>query len=222
MAKRQMNPEPLVVEEEREKIVETEPENLPPIQDFIYIPSTKLYVARKKTLQDKSWYEAHEILQGQGSRMQTLPEFIEFLKYVNRNHPDIYHEIVNRPGKMEWIDAYFEQRKDGMYVLTYNRTNAEKLDANTLVDNNRKVLEKISLDTWLKNPTGQGLPRKNVAKTGRSLVYFYPRNGFVVDFDTFCGILTLHCTAFPYNEDSSSGVHAVKQYKQDSTGGNRK
>src|SRR3989344_3617578 len=140
----------------------TKAENSNLSDDFIYVPSTKLYVAKNISFQGRSWDESHE------NGMQTPLEFVEFLKHVMEHNLNIYKDMTESRSlwRLEWIDACFEKRKDGMYVLTENRERAEKLDKNTLMEN-----KKISLDSWLENPTNQGFPREDV-KEGN--LYFLP------------------------------------------------
>lgn len=153
------------------------------LQDYIYIPSTELYVSKERTLHGKSWFESHE------NGMQNPKEFIEFLKYIKTNCPDIYNDVtkVRSPWRGEWINAYFEQKEDGIYILTANKTKAEKLNEDTLMQDRQ-----ISLESWLENPTKQGFPRKDTEKG--DLYFLAPRNGSVSKFDVskegvlfFCG-----------------------------------
>ena len=87
--------------------------------------------------------------------------------------------MINVDG--EWLDAYFEQRKDGMYVLTQNKTRAEKLEDCLMQNKTPRIEIEIDLDYWLSNPTKQGLPRENTSKG--SLYYWHPRDKYVARFD---------------------------------------
>ena len=77
---------PEVQEEEEER----EPATVPSMPGFIYIPSIKLQIAEQRTHQNKNWYECHNALAEENSRMLTIPEFIEFLKHVKTERPEIY------------------------------------------------------------------------------------------------------------------------------------
>ena len=168
-------------------------------KNFIYIPSKKIHVAKERSLQGRNWFDSHE------NGMQTLPEFVEFLKYAREHNQDIYKEITQTrdPWRAEWIGAYFEERKDGLYVLIENKTRMEKLDEDTLMKD-----KKISLDSWLDNPTKQGLPKKEV-KNG-NLHFFYPRDSSVAAF--FAGGVRsgLDCYWDPACGYSDLGVRAVR------------
>ena len=175
--------------------------------NFIYVPSVNLYVARERTHQRKNWHESHKSLAQENSRMPTIPEWIEFAKYVRENAPEVYEDVtaVKNPWRAEWSDAYFEQREDGLYILTGNKTKAEKLDEATLMEDRTPG---ISLDSWLENPTNHGLPRKNVKKG--NLYYWHPRNGIVARFDADSDRTGLFCDRFPSDRVAYLGVRAVK------------
>lgn len=174
-------------------------------RDYVQLPSG-LYVARQRTLLGKSWKESHAELKRQGSRMQTPIEFVEFLRYAKSNHPKLYEEVteVRSPWRAEWLGAYFEEREDGMYILTEDRTKAEKLDDDTLMEDRTSG---ISLDSWLNNHTSQGLPRKNVEKG--DLYFWAPENGSVARFYAGSDEADLNCYGGPFDWGSNLGVRAV-------------
>ena len=108
---------------------EEEPEHTTDLNNFIYVPSIGLYFSGERTLQGKTWDQAHEELRKQGCRMPLIPEFEGFLEYVKTNNPDIYEDITGSGDwRGEWLDAYFEQKNDGFYILTHNKSKAEKLE----------------------------------------------------------------------------------------------
>jgi len=176
------------------------------LEGFIYIPSTKLYVAKERTHFGKNWDKAHELLASENFSMQTLPEFVEFMKHIRTNDLDVYNEItqVRNSWRAEWIDAYFEEREDGLYVLTKNKAKSEKLDKNTL-----RKKKGISLDSWIKDPTSQGLPRRNVAKGNLN---FYPSiNNSVAGFLADDGGAGLDCGRSLGSWNSLIWVRAVRR-----------
>ncbi|MEK6761008.1 MAG: hypothetical protein AABX93_03745 [Nanoarchaeota archaeon] len=179
-------------------------------QDFVYIPSAKLHFAKQKILLEKDWHETHQTLGEEGLAMPTPSEFSQTLKYLRDNpnpeNTELYNEIIQirNPWRAIWIDAFFEKRKDGLYILTENETKAEMLDKNTLIKD-----ERISLDSWLDNPTSQGLPRKDVA---RGNFYFWsPRENSVAGFGTVGDDAYLYCGRDPSVRYSGLGVHAVRR-----------
>ncbi len=178
---------------------------IPGRNGFIYVPSLNLDVARERSHYNSNWTEAHQELSQEDSRMLTLPEFREFLKYTKENHPEVYEGIIAvRSPWREWIDAAFEQRDGGLYVLTGNKTKSEKLNGGLIEDRTPG----ISLESWIKNPTRQGLPRANV-KDG-NLYYWRPRDGAVAWFDADSDRSSLGCDWDPTDSSAFLGVRAAK------------
>ena len=179
-------------------------------KDYIKLPSG-IYVAKQITLLDKDWFDSHKLLQEQGNRMLTPIEFVEFLNHTKDNFPKIYREIteVRNPWRAEHLDAYFEKRKDGLYILTGNRTKEEKLDEDTLV---KDRIPGISLDDYLSRAhTSQGLPRSDVKKG--NLYFWHPRNGSGAWFFADDGRASLNCYGGPQLRNFDVGVRAVAQEK---------
>ncbi len=177
----------------------------PDTDKLIYVPSINFYFEKQRSCLNINWNDTHKELQKQNLRMPTPLQFIEFLKHLKSNlqYSDLYKDIteVRDPWRAEWLDAYFEKRKDGFYVLTYNKTKAEKLDEDTLMQDKTPG---ISLEDWLNNPTKQGLPRKNCKKG--DLYYWKPENGRVARFDANSDGALLDCDWGPSGGDSSLGV----------------
>lgn len=187
---------------------------------FIHIPSLNIYFSKERTLQGKNWYETHKELQSNGLSMPTIPEFIEFLKYVKTNSLDIYKEIteVRNPWRTNWLDADFKVKGKDLYI-NYNHV----LDlSGNLVPKNSEVLDKdtlmkdktpgISLEDYLsENHTSQGLPNKKV-KLG-DLYYWNPKsdNNSVARFDTDSDRADLGCDRNQSGRGSELGVFAVKR-----------
>ena len=179
-------------------------------RDYIKLPSGIL-VAKQKILHGKNWSETHGALQEQGKRMLIPLEFVEFLKYTRENFPEIYRDVteVRSPWRAEHLDAYFEKRKDGLYILTGNKTKEEKLDEDTLV---KDRIPGISLDDYLSRAhTSQGLPRRDVKKG--NLYFWHPRNVSVAWFDALGNRANLYCDWFPQFRYFDIGVRAVAQEK---------
>src|SRR3989344_8728621 len=151
---------------------------------FIYIPEAKLWFAKKRTHLLRSWHRTWEALLEENLEMPIVEEFRVSLKHLRdskeKEHNSLYEEITRtRPlGRGNWLDDLFEQRLDGMYLLTKNRTKAEKLQDCLMQDKTPG----ISLDEWLdgKNVTSQGFPSSNV-KSG-DLYYWSPTIGSVACF----------------------------------------
>jgi hypothetical protein len=205
-----------------------EPEQVPIIpqptgkdtNDFIFVPSINLYVAKERTHLNENWFECHKELQTNGERMLILPEFIEFLKYTKANFPDIYKEIteVRTPWRAEWIDADFKVKGKDLFI-NYNHV----LDSNgNPVPQNSEILTQdalmkdktpgISLEDYLNsNHTNQGLPSKKVKS--EDLYYWCPDkdNKSVAWFDASSVRAVLGCISYPSDQYSALGVRAAKQ-----------
>ena len=160
---------------------------------YVYVPALGLYVSEDKYLHGYRWDQAQQLLHKEGRRMPTIPEFIEFLKYLRSNDgrlivrpaqrilDEIYKVTGNR--RSEWLDAKFEEKSDGMYVFYY------------VFEDNGRIVQKqekledyltddktpgIDLDFWLASHTKQGLPRVNCPKG--KLHYWSPKNGHIAGF----------------------------------------
>jgi hypothetical protein len=186
-----------------------------PRQGMIYVRSIDLHFQSERSYLGLDWNQTHEALKQDKLRMPTIPEFVEFLKYLNENNRDLYKEIteVRSPYRAEWLDAYFEQRDDGMYILTGNKTNAEKLD-DCLMENRTPG---ISLDHWLSNPGKQGLPKSN-SPEGK-MRYWNPRNGGVARLNVNSGRLGLRCSWYPSYTYDSLGVFGCAEGTKNSGAG---
>ncbi|MCR4327889.1 MAG: hypothetical protein NUV46_04905 [Nanoarchaeota archaeon] len=198
--------------------VSSEPD-IRPFEGFDYIPSINLYVAREKKLPDKDWFQSHTELQKNGEKMLTPKEFLEYLKYVKVNLPNVYNEIagVKSPWRAEWLDARFKF-ESGFLLIHYNHTfdingnsiskNSELLDVDTLM---KDKTPGISLENYLgTNHTRQGLPTKEV-KSG-DLYYYFPRsdNNPVARFFANSDGAGLGCSGSPSDNLPRLGVRAVK------------
>jgi len=197
-----------------------------PLADFIYVPSIKLHFAKERSHVGKNWYDAHRELHKQNLRMPTIPEFVEFLKYLKANptveNTRVYHEIAEArdPSRAEHLDANFYTMPDELWV-GYNHI----VDSNgKLVTQDHKKLEGhlmhrtpgISLEYWLNNPTKQGLPPAN-ARQG-DLWYWHPEEDSVAKFIANSGRAGLGCGGDPSYSRTDQGVRAVRTRTQNSGG----
>jgi hypothetical protein len=129
----------------------------------------------------------------------------------------IWNDItkVRTPWRAEWLNAKFSKVKEAPYI-TYDkvmdngnvRQVGEKLDEDTLMENKTPG---ISLEDWLKNPTNQGLPRKNIQNG--SLYYWYPIENAVAGFYADSGRAVLSCGRNPTNSNIGLGVRRAKILK---------
>ena len=176
---------------------EIEPVTIPLNQDaqvvegFIYVPSTDLYVRKEIAFAGNNWYDCHRKLDEIRERMQTIPEFIEFIKYLRANpqgvkdaRPDeidlILYNILEPTiiERGEWLDAKF-YTKDNKIEIGYNY---EVLKNQMVKPRNLEPLEdclinvvnaNIDLDRFLNNHTNQGMPKFHLSPT-KKLRYSAP------------------------------------------------
>ena len=185
--------------------------NAPDIQGMIYVSSANLYFAKQRTHLNLNWDQTHETLAQEKLRMPTIEEFRKTLNYLKNSQEQEYQELYNEitevrsPWRANWLDAYFEKRKDGFYILTANKKKAEKLE-NCLMKNKTPG---ISLEQWISstNITSQGLPSPNI--DDGDLYYWCPENGKVARFFADSGRAGLNCFRDPDYRDSNLGVFGV-------------
>ena len=200
-----------------DKIPEAEIKMVIDEDKFIYIPIAKLWFAKKRTSLNKNWDETWATLLEENLEMPAVEEFRVSLKYLRdskeKEHNSLYEEItqLRPPYRANWLDAYFEKRSDGMYLLTKNKTKAEKLQ-DCLMQNRDPG---ISLDEWLdgKNVTSQGLPNRNISDG--DLHYWNPVDGRVARFDADSGRTYLDGSWGPSHWYDVLGVFAVSHVSSD-------
>ena len=161
----------------------------PSLEGFIYVRSVDLYFAKERTLLDHNWDDTHRELHKQNLRMPTIPQFVEFLKYLRADltgeNKQIYDEItkIGHAWKRVWLDASFY---NGGLCVAYNHIvdsngevlaqNHERLEGHLMQDK----CPATSLEHWLNNPTKQGLPPEN-SEPG-DLWYWQPEGDRVAIF----------------------------------------
>ena len=160
------------------------------------------YQILKNPILNLDWYKTHEELKKQNLKMLTPMEFNNLLNLAYQKDKLLYNEIteLKSPYIYEWLDAYFEQRPDGLYILTNNKSNSELLEPCLM----EKQTPGISLEDWMKNPTKQGLPKPDI-KNG-NLYYWNPIDGRVAGFYADSDWTSLNCNGYPSNSYGSLGV----------------
>ena len=180
-------------------------------ENMIYIPTANIYFAKQRSHLNKNWYDTHEALKSEGLRMPTIEEFRKTLAYLKNSNEQEYSELYNEitevksPWRANWLDAYFEKRKNGLYLLTANKTKKEKLEDCLMEDKTPG----ISLEEWIngKNITSQGLPELNMVNG--ELYYWYPRNGQVARFNAYSYWADLDCGRDPADGISDLEVFGI-------------
>ena len=215
--------EPKLEEKVEEEAIETR--EVKEIPGHLYVPPLKLYVAEERSLYGKSWYETHAELHKQGSRMLTLKEFVDFLKYFKEN-PDkknktILEDIVavRSPVRAEWIDADFKVIKSKLHMHYMHETVKGMLKSSLKPKYTEELKDYLSenktpgidLDYWIKNATSLGLPPKS-CRTGNMYYWAPPTdNNSVARFGAYSGGAGLDCCRNPTDSNSALGVRAVRE-----------
>ena len=157
--------------------------------------STGLLISINKFYHNQNWNQMHELLQKEKNYMPNLNDIITLTNLLLENkaryadgskisdskQKEILNEMyeVRDPWKAEWLDAKFEQRSDGLYLLSNHiiqnsslkPTNEEKLEDTLMED------KKIDLKGWITNPNKYGLPKENTPNG--DFYYQHPRDGRV-------------------------------------------
>ena len=164
------------------------------LEGFMTTPS--LFVEKLRLLRSEEAYDA------QGN------------KHDSKRLDQAFNEIteVRNPWRAEWLGHRYSKQENQLQV-TYNKfvdgkltKVTEPLDEDTLMENRTPG---ISLESWIENPTSQGLPRKTVEKG--SLYFWHPRDKSVAVFNANAGWSYLNCnwnTQFSNDED---GVAVVRE-----------
>jgi hypothetical protein len=160
---------------------------------FIYVPEINLHVSKERVSNGKSWHDTHDEFKNQGVRMPTINEFRAYLKHLRDNPSEEYTKIFNEitevriPWRANWLDAYFQEENNQMYILTHNKFKKELLKDYLTEDKTPG----INLDSWLNDSNSQGLPKPRIKKG--DLYYWSPRDERVVRFDAYSDGAGLVC-----------------------------
>ena len=206
------------IEGAMERVLSAQPQPpIPPnsssrnIEGMIHIPQLNIYFAKERTNLNVNWNDTHSVLSSERKRIPTIEEFRQSLKYFKQSQDielqALYNEIteVKTPWRANHLDAYFEKRPDGLYILTKNKTKAEKLEGCLMTDKTPG----IDINSWVSGTksNSQGLPKSDIEE-GR-LYYWHPRENRVAWFDAGSVRAGLGCGRDPVYSDSDLGVFAV-------------
>ncbi len=152
--------------------------------------------------------------------MPTIPQFVEFLKYLRANptaeNTKVYNEITEARGplRVEHLDAYFDAKCDELWVASNHIVGGngevvaqeiERLEGHLMKDKDPG----ISLEHWLNNPTKQGLPQENSGQG--DLDYWHPKDRAVARFYADSVRAGLDCNGNPGYSGSVRGVFACAE-----------
>lgn len=177
-----------------------------------------------------SWEEAHFVLHENGLHMPTIPLFMRHFKNVVHVHRaggkkqlfdaagnrlttvqahDVFRYLTSNEqnyrgfkyGASTWLDALFEERPDGLYVLSEHRTDRDLNGSKKLAPTKAEPLAPYVMNSRLGDFTSlnsQGLPTrvsKDALVYSGSLYFTAPSNGYVAAFEhgRGGGYVTLSC-----------------------------
>jgi hypothetical protein len=193
------------------------------VNGFVYVPTIGKLVTDHRILLGKSYNDAQAkiINTTEDGRKLSIPtplEFREFLKYLRDSQEskdqDLFKDIteVRDPYRANWLNARFDKRKDGLYLVSEN----------VLINGQYKKQEQkltdfvksdkapgISLDDWIDSDAPHGLPKAKTA-TG-NLYYWAPTDKRVAGFYANSGGANLCCNGDPSYANDSLGVFACAE-----------
>ena len=184
----------------------------PNTEGLIYVPEIDLHFTEERILLDKDWQTTKDTLKDQGMAMPTPFQFRAFLKHLrdSKEHQELYKDIteVRYPYRAEWLNARFNEREDGMYIISEDalikgKYKDQEIKLGNCLMNDRQ----ISLDEWLNSTTPHGLPHANISYG--DLYYLHPRNKRVVGFWSYSVWAGLSCSEDSRYSDSALGVRGT-------------
>ncbi len=196
------------------------------LEKYIQIPKTNIIIAREETLKGKNWNQSHDELKLQSLFMPEIPMFLSHFLNVKEAYEgktklylasgkelnkaeteDLYKYLTtgHRNGCWTWLDAYFEKRNNERYILTRNKSIANKLDAPIM---NINCYVDLSFNS-------QGMPIQKSSnqsyEQGKNINYWYPKENCVAGFDADSGRADLDCYRVADGSNPSLGVFACAE-----------
>lgn len=167
----------------------------PNLADYIFLPEKGIYVAKRARPFGCDFATAVECAQEDGGKILTLPEVIDFInlmqsrknvydgngKRLSRKEKEDVDAVLTRstiPWRYERFDARFE-KIGNVFVIHYNHrfANGKVRPLNTEpLEDCLMQSRSIRLEGWLKNHTGQGLPRKDTPCHDHPHAYYLAYN----------------------------------------------
>jgi len=194
-------------------------------------------ISTDKYYHNHNWHDMHRLLQSGNQFMPTLLESNQFDKLVyngiNEKHSKVHYadetlvpldELkkifngryeVRSSWRGEYLDARFEQREDGLYILSNNiiqldgslKPQNEEILEDTLMENR---IPGINLEEWIRNPNKHGLPKPDISSG--SLYYWCPTDERVAGLCADTDGANLDCYRNPSN--SYVGFEARKIWRR--------
>jgi hypothetical protein len=194
--------------------------NAPNLQGYIYVPSINLHVAKQRTHTGLNWNQTHETLQGEGLRMPTIPQFLEYLKflqngYADRNEGQLILDDILKVGNWrgEWLDARFTNENNVLYSDYHHIFVNGELKPQV----HESLRDHLKEDCWADifgSANSQGLPTQKLGSSyeqGKNAYFWYPRENRVARFDAVSDWAGLSCDWDPAGTGPSLGVFACAE-----------
>ena len=198
--------------------------------DYIQIPNQNFVTAIAETDFGLNYEGAHKQVLKRGLNLHTSKEFMIFHNYIidcYKNKKTIFDSAGNNlPDKIR--DELYTQLTSNCWTWLNGKFNISKdkktIEYITGLDSQNNLLTKEEdLEDCLmkscyidfKKLTKQGLaliehPNQNVVK-GKSIYFYFPRNGMVARFDAGGGGANLECYWDPFLTNFSLGVRTKAQ-----------
>ena len=196
----------------------------PNTEGLIYVPEIDLHFTEERILLDKNWQTTKDTLKDQEMAMPTPFQFRAFLKHLrdSKEHQELYEDIteIRDPYRAEWLNARFNEREDGMYIISEDALIKGKYkDQEIKLDNclmqDGYTSRCISLDEYLNSTTPHGLPPANIPNG--NLNYWYPGDKSVAVFGSVSVLADLCCDRNPDLSSSALGVFGARKFSEDPT-----
>ena len=191
-------------------------------------------ISTDKFFHNNNWFDMHRLLQLGNRFMPTLLESNQFdqLVYngIDKKHFKVHYSDgtqvpieelrrifneryeVRSPWRAEYLDAKFEQREDGLYLLTNHivqqdgslKPQTEELLEDTLMEYR---LPGISFEELIRNPNKHGLPKSDTEQG--SLCYWRPKDERVAGLSADSGRAGLICSRGPSGSNEGLGARKI-------------
>jgi hypothetical protein len=194
--------------------------NAPDLQGYVYVPSIGLYVAKQRTHIELNWNQTHEALQNEALKMPTIPQFLEFLKFLQNGYQDraeaqlILDDILAKrdPWRAEWLDAKIAKPGADLFYQYEHKI----INNQAIPQKSEKLDSCLMEDCWadIFNGNSQGLPTRKLGtnyEQGKNSYFWYPRSDRVARFGANSDGALLDCDRNPANTFPSLGVFACRE-----------
>jgi hypothetical protein len=203
------------------------PTNTPTLNGFVYVPSAKIWLAKKRSLNNESWngaikqiYEKGDV-KGERAEMSTPFEFMSGLIYIldNKNIPNLTEQ-----ERAEFLD---DTLKTGEYRGNHlNARFGDNVVETATIENGKLKWKSQPLETTclqkncyvdVKRINAQGLFTTEATNQsyiqGQTAYFWKPVSGYVARFDAYSDRADLNCIWHPDNSYPSLGVRLVVRSK---------